>query len=97
MRAAPRAATGVQIISASEEAKGESWTDSVNRHGDWGPDAALWLGQRAGRLRLTELGKLAGGLDSAAVSKAITRFGRRLVLDVALSEQLAVIHHQLSK
>ena len=69
----------------------------MNRHGDWGRDAALWLGRRAGRLRLAELGKLAGGLDYAVVSKAIARFGRRLACDASLSEQLAVIQNQLSE
>ena len=97
LRGAPRAATWAQIVSALERAKGESWTDFANRHGDWGRDAALWLGQRAGRLRLAELGRLAGGMDYAVVSKAIARFGRRLVLNASLSEQLAAIQNQLSK
>jgi hypothetical protein len=97
LRGAPPAATWAQIVSALEQAKGERWTSFVNRHGDWGRDAALWLGRRAGRLSLAALGKLAGGLDYAVVSKAIARFGRRLLSDVALSEQLAAIQNQLSK
>ena len=36
-------------------------------HGDWGRDAALWLGRRAGRLRLAELGRLAGGMEGNGV------------------------------
>ena len=55
--------------------QGGSWEGWVNRHGDWGRDAALWLGRRAGRKRLAELGELAGGLDYAVVSKAMARFG----------------------
>jgi hypothetical protein len=43
------------------------------------------------------LGKLAGGLDYAVVSKAIARFGRRLALDASLRTQLAVIQERLSK
>ena len=69
----------------------------MNRHGDWGRDAALWLGRRAGRLKSAGLGKLSGGLDYAVVSKAIARFGRRLALDASLCAQLAVIQEQLSK
>ena len=86
-----------RIVGALEHAKGESWGDFVNRHGDWGRDAALWLGRRVGRLRLIELGQLAGGLDYAVVSKALARFRCRLALDGALSEQLAAIENQLSK
>jgi chromosomal replication initiation ATPase DnaA len=80
-----------------EQAKGESWSRFANRHGDWGRDAALWLGRRVGRLPLLELGKLAGGLDYAVVSKAIARFSLRLASDVALREQLAVLQSKLSK
>src|SRR6266705_6245217 len=83
-------------ISALEKAKGQSWRDFADRHGDWGRDAALWLGRRAGRLGLAEFGKLAGSLDYAVVSKAITRFGQRLVSDAALSEQLSSVENQLS-
>src|SRR5437867_9268561 len=32
------------------------------RHGDWGRDAALWLGRRQGRLKLAELGQAPGGM-----------------------------------
>ena len=97
LRQPPKAATWTQIIGALEKAKKESWDNFANRHGDWGRDAALWLGRRAGRLSLLELGKLAGGLDYAVVSKATTRFGRRLASDCALREQLAAVQTQLSK
>jgi hypothetical protein len=80
-----------------EQAKGESWRAFADRHGDWGRGAVLWLAPRAGRLRLAELGRLAGGLDYAVVSKAITRFGRRLVSDRALSEHVSSVQNQLSK
>jgi len=56
------------------------------------------LGWRhAGPLSLAELGKLAGGLDYAVVSKAIARFSRRLASDAALQEQLGALQSQLSK
>ena len=46
------------------------------------------LGRRTGRMSLAQLGKAAGGLDYAVVSKTIARFGRRLSLEVALREQV---------
>jgi hypothetical protein len=97
LRAARTAATWPQIVSAIERVKGGSWSGFVNRHGDWGRDAAPWLGRGAGRLKLAERGELAGGLDYAVVSKAIARFGRRLALDASLCPQPAVIQEQLSK
>jgi hypothetical protein len=57
----------------------------------------LWLGQRVGRLRLADLGRLAGRLDYAVARKAIARFSRRLLLNVALPKQLAAIRSHLSK
>jgi hypothetical protein len=59
-----------------EQAQREERDSFADRHGDWGRDAGLWLGRRAGRLPLIELGQWAGGLDYAVVSKAIARFGR---------------------
>ena len=96
-RSQPRAATWAQIVEVREHAKGESWAGFANRRGDWGQDAALRLGRRAGRLRLIELGQLASGLDYAVASKALARFGSRMARDVALSKQLAALEKQLSK
>lgn len=86
-----------RIVSALEQAKGESWASFAERHNDWGRDAALWLGRRAGRMSLAELGQAAGGLDYAVVSKTLARFGRRLGLDEVLREQVASLERQLSK
>ena len=86
-----------RIISALERLKGETWAEFRDRHGDWGRDAALWLGRRAGRLPLKELGELAGGLDYAVVSKALARFTRRLAADESSRRRLAVLQTQLSK
>jgi REP element-mobilizing transposase RayT len=86
-----------RIVSALEQAKGEGWSAFAQRHGDWGRDAGLWLGRRVTRLSLAELGKLAGGLDYAVVSKAIARFDSRLAANTSLREQLTLIQAQLSK
>ena len=72
------------------------WEEFAERRGDWGREAALWLGRRAGRLRLEELGKLAGGLDYANVSKAVARFTRRLEEDPELRQELAAIERRMS-
>jgi hypothetical protein len=66
-------------------------------HGDWGRDAALWLGRCAGRLRLAELDRLVRNLDYAVVSKAIARFEQRMRTDPQLREQLAGVQLRLSK
>jgi len=77
-----------RVVSALEEEKGECWEKFSSRYGDWGRDAALWLGRRQGRLRLAELGKLAGGMDYGAVSQAINRFTARLETDGSLAKAL---------
>jgi hypothetical protein len=86
-----------QIVRALERVKGESWAHFSERHGDWGRDAALWLGRKRGRYRLAELGKLCGGVDYAAVGQAVSRFGRRLGQQRELQRQLAETEKQLVK
>jgi len=85
-----------RIISALEEAKGQSWADFGALHGDWGRDAALWLGRRQGRLKLAELGELIGGIDYAAVGQAVSRFGKRLAKDTKLRGEIHRLETQLS-
>jgi hypothetical protein len=97
LRAAPKPATWEQIVAALERLKGRPWNEFATQHGDWGRDAALWLGRGAGRLRLAELGRLVGGLDYAVVSKAIARFEQRLHADPPLRNQLEHTHRQLTK
>jgi hypothetical protein len=85
-----------QIVGALEQTRGERWTEFSARHGDWGRDAALWLGRKRGRYTLSQLGQLAGGMDYAAVGQAVSRFGKRLVNTPALRKSLAKIERQLS-
>lgn len=97
LRSASAVPDWARIVSALEHAKGESWANFAERYGDWGRDAALWLGRRAGRMSLAQLGHAAGGLDYAVVSKSISRFGHRLCADASLREQLLSLEEQLSK
>ena len=84
------------IVSALEAVKGEDWAQFSQRHGDWGRDAALWLGRRVGRLRLGELGALAGGIDYAAVGQAVARFNKRLTAQPHLSRTISALQAKLS-
>ena len=83
------------MIAVLEQAKGEAWEQFRERRGDWGRDAALWLGRR--RLRLGESGQLAGGMDYTAVAQAVSRFGKRLGSEAKLRREMARIEAQLSK
>ncbi len=92
---APRT-TWAEIVRALEQLRGQGWEQFCRRHGDWGRDAALWLGRRRGGYRLGELGEWAGGMDYAAVGQAVSRFGKRLEHDRALRRQVAEIERLLS-
>jgi len=85
-----------EVIGAVERVKEENWEEFRDRHGDWGRDMAFWLGRRAGRLHLKQMGELAGGLDYATVGSAISRFGRRLKAEKALAAKLAEAQKHLS-
>lgn len=85
-----------QIVEVLERAKKQKWDEFSQRHGDWGRDAALWLGRKRGRYSLGELGQLAGGMDYAAVGQAVSRFGRRLEQEVGLRRNMTRIDNQLS-
>ncbi len=97
LRGPSRTTSWEQIVAALEQIKGERWNEFAERHGDWGRDAALWLGRTAGRLRLTELGRRVGNLDYAVVSKAIARFETRMRTDPQLNQLLADAQAQLWK
>ena len=84
------------IVGALEQAKGQSWEQFSQRHGDWGRDAALWLGRQRGGYTLAELGRLAGGMDYAAVGQAVSRFGKRLQHRGELQHGFAKIQSILS-
>jgi hypothetical protein len=80
-----------------ERLKGEGWGEFCGRRGDWGRDAASWLGRRAGRPSLAELGPLAGAMEYAAVAEALTRSGRRMERTPELRQKIATIQKQMRK
>ena len=92
-----REAAWAEIISAVERLKGEGWGEFYGRHGDRGRDGALWLGRRAGRLWLAELGWLAGGTGYAAVAQALARVGRPMERTAALRQQVGAIEEQMRR
>jgi chromosomal replication initiation ATPase DnaA len=78
-----------EIIEVVSQLKGEAWKEYRDRRGDEGRDLVLWLARRYCGLRLRELGQLAGGLDYAAVSVAMTRFAQRMRTDRPLAKHVA--------
>ncbi|HLH56844.1 MAG TPA: hypothetical protein VKY92_24875, partial [Verrucomicrobiae bacterium] len=87
--------TWERIVAGLERLKGCPWEDFSQRYGDWGRDAALWLGRQRGRYTLGELGQLAGGLDYAAVGQAVSRFGKRLQKGGELQRQVKKLEQRL--
>ena len=85
-----------RISAVVEPAKDERWGEFSGRHGDWGRDAALWLGRGAGRFSLAQLGELAGGMDCAAMGQAVSRFDKRRIKEPSLWRQMKHMKAQLS-
>ena len=85
-----------QIVKAVGSSKGERWESFRDRYGDWGRDAALWLGRRVGRLTLGQLAERIGGLDYAAVGAAVSRYQRRLATDRRLAAAMVKLTKRLS-
>ena len=86
------------ILQAVEFVHGGRWQKFRDRHGDWGRDMALYVGRRRGRLRLGELGELAGGMGYTAVAQAVARVGRAVHQGQGIWKQrLARVTAQLSK
>ncbi len=96
LKALRQGVSWARIVESVERSKGESWGQFSLRHGDWGRDAVLWLGRRLGRFTLTELGKLAGGMDYATVGQAVSRFGKKLEKEPGLRRQLHKFESDLS-
>jgi len=95
-RALQNEVTWDEVVAAVEAVKGETWEDFVGRHGDWGRDLALWVARRRARLKLTELGEKAGGMDYSAVSEAVRRFERKQAKQPAVRNALRRTLHILN-
>ena len=61
-----------------------------------GPGRGLVVGPQTGRYTLSELGRLVGGLDYAAVGQAVSRFGKRVQKIAELRRNLGKIERKLS-
>lgn len=86
-----------RIVLAVERVKGEKWRQFRDRYGDWGRDAALWLGRRSGRLKLAELGRLAGGIGEQVVSRAVRAFHIKHAQDASLQQTITRIEKEIAK
>jgi hypothetical protein len=95
LRELSKGASWEEIVKAVEGVRGEAWEDIQNRHGDWGRDAALWLGRQVGRLKLGELGERVGGMEYGAVGQAVRRFGARLEKETKLKKRMESLKTQL--
>jgi hypothetical protein len=86
-----------RIVEAVEAVHGGRWEEFRDRYGDWGRDAALYLGRQRGRLKLQELARLSGGVGYTAVAQAIRRVRQQLPRDKAWRGRIDAVSTQLSK
>ena len=75
------------MVKAVETVKQEKWEQFRERRGDWGRDAALYLGRKHGGLKLRQLGELTN-IDYGSVSMALQRLERRRQQDAQLARRL---------
>jgi hypothetical protein len=85
------------IVEAVEAVHGGRWEEFRDSHGDWGRDAALYLGWQRGRLKLQELARLSGGVGYTAVAQAIRRVREQIDRDKAWRRRIDAVSAQLSK
>jgi hypothetical protein len=71
--------------------------DFRDRYGDGSREAALWLGRRCGRLKLADLGRLAGGTPESGVSRAVREFGAKLAQDPKLQRTITRMENEIKK
>jgi chromosomal replication initiation ATPase DnaA len=77
-------------------ASGGRWEEFRDRYGDWGRDAALYLGRQRGRLKLEELARVSGGMGYTAVAQAIRRVRQQIQKDKAWRRRVDAVSSQLS-
>jgi hypothetical protein len=84
------------IVEAVEAVHGGRWEEFRDRYGDWGRDAALYVGRQRGRLTLAELARLSGGVGSTAVAQAVGRVRQQLDREQAWRRRIDAVIAQLS-
>ena len=67
-----------EVIEAVERAKGETWEEFANRHGDQGAARVMWLARRCTGMTRSEIGQKIGGKDYSAVHMSIKRLEDRV-------------------
>ena len=85
------------IVEAVEAVHGGRWEEFRDRYGDWGRDAALYLGRQRGRLKLEELARLSGGVGYTAVAQAIRRVRQQIDRDKGWRRRIDAVSAELSK
>ncbi|MGI8604962.1 MAG: hypothetical protein ACR2OZ_18480 [Verrucomicrobiales bacterium] len=73
------------VVKVVEKVKNEPWEQFCHRHGDWGRDAALWLGRTRCGLTLPQLAARAGEISHQAAGIAIRRWQTRMKSSRALT------------
>jgi putative transposase len=86
-----------RIVEAVEAVHGGRWEEFRDTYGDWGRDAALYLGRQRGRLKLAELARLAGGVGYTAVAQAVWRVRQQIQRDKVWRRRMESVSAELSK
>jgi REP element-mobilizing transposase RayT len=84
------------IVQAVEAVHGGRWEEFRDCYGDWGRDAALYLGRQRGRVKLQELAEVSGGVGYTAVAQAIRRVRQQIPRDKAWRDRIDAVSKQLS-
>ena len=82
-----------EIVKMVERIKREKWVEFRDRYDDWGRDLVMWAGRRYGGMKLSELGRQAGGLDYSAVAMGV----RRVELRAGKDRKLRAGMHRIKK
>jgi REP-associated tyrosine transposase len=84
-----------RVVKAVEVIKGERWERFRDRRGDWGRDAALWLGRRWCGMKLRELSQAVGLGHYGSVGTAIKYLEQRCQADPKLARLMNRARQQL--
>ncbi len=72
-----------EIVKCAEELRGMRWAEMVDRWGDWGRDATIYVAVRHGGHRLSDIVRAVGGMKYGAAAQAVRRFAVELKTDHA--------------